>query len=312
MLSALQKQAAQAIVNVFETGRALGDYSRITVLPGDTGHLTYGRSQTTLTSGNLYLLIARYCEAEGAMLADRLRIWLPTLQVADTRLDRDTELHRLLREAGGDPVMRAEQDRFFDAVYWEPSRGAAEGLAIEGALGIGVVYDSHVHGSWRRMRDRTLARHGSPDDLGERQWIGRYVSERRDWLATHSNQLLHRTVYRMDSFAALMDTGNWELALPIEVRGVHIDEQVLTAHPAGGSAEDPDERLLLVRAPYIEGDDVRSLQEALVEAGFPTDVDGVYGPGTAAAVEDFQRSEGLKVDGIVGPATRTRLDLVGD
>lgn len=26
-------------------------------MPGDTGHLTYGRAQTTLASGNLYLLL---------------------------------------------------------------------------------------------------------------------------------------------------------------------------------------------------------------------------------------------------------------
>ena len=55
MLTELQKLTAQAIVNVFETGKARGDYGRVSVMRGDTGHLTYGRSQTTLAIGNLYL-----------------------------------------------------------------------------------------------------------------------------------------------------------------------------------------------------------------------------------------------------------------
>jgi chitosanase len=49
MLTDLQTRAAQAIVNVFETGTPRGDYGRVTLLAGDTGHLTYGRSQTTCT-----------------------------------------------------------------------------------------------------------------------------------------------------------------------------------------------------------------------------------------------------------------------
>ena len=53
MLTELQKRAAQAIINVFETGDAQGDYGKVTLMKGDPGHLTYGRSQTTLSSGNL-------------------------------------------------------------------------------------------------------------------------------------------------------------------------------------------------------------------------------------------------------------------
>ena len=55
MLNDRQKKAAQAIVNIFETGRPEGDYCKVTMLSGDPGHLTYGRSQTTFAIGNLYL-----------------------------------------------------------------------------------------------------------------------------------------------------------------------------------------------------------------------------------------------------------------
>ena len=56
------------------------------------------------------------------------------------------------------------------------------------------------------------------------------------------------------------------------------------------------------------GDDVRKIQERLKSRGFyGGPVDGVSGRGTAAAVKAFQRTRGLKADGIVGPLTRKAL-----
>lgn len=54
------------------------------------------------------------------------------------------------------------------------------------------------------------------------------------------------------------------------------------------------------------GEDVRTLQLLLNEAGYKVDVDGNYGRGTQKAVRDFQRQEGIGVDGTVGPQTRER------
>lgn len=45
------------------------------------------------------------------------------------------------------------------------------------------------------------------------------------------------------------------------------------------------------------------LQELLLHAGHPVSVDGSFGAGTDAAVREFQRRNGLEVDGIVGPKT---------
>ncbi|MGA5821537.1 peptidoglycan-binding domain-containing protein [Kitasatospora sp. NPDC094028] len=55
-----------------------------------------------------------------------------------------------------------------------------------------------------------------------------------------------------------------------------------------------------------EGGCVPYLQRALTNNGFPTTVDGIFGPRTEAAVEDFQYACGFRgsdVDGIVGPHT---------
>jgi putative chitinase len=53
----------------------------------------------------------------------------------------------------------------------------------------------------------------------------------------------------------------------------------------------------------MEGDDVTRLQEALRQKGISATVDGNFGPGTAACVRQFQQSNQLKADGIVGPST---------
>ena len=310
MLTELQKKTAKAIVNIFETGRPLGDYSKVTLLQGDTGHLTYGRSQTTLASGNLYLLIKSYCEASGAVLAAELMPYLNRLENRDVNLNHDMTLRRFLRDAGHDPVMQQVQDRFFDSVYWEPALSTCQAIGISQPLSIGVVYDSRIHGSWVLMRDRTNEQFGSITDINEENWIKHYIDVRRDWLANHSNILLHRTVYRMDSFRELIEDANWGLKLSFTCRGFLLSEAVLTESGDPRASSDEDEmRLLRLQTPFLRGDDVRALQQALRDAGKELRVDGIFGPATESAVRQWQGQHGLKIDGIVGPATRASLGI---
>jgi hypothetical protein len=56
-----------------------------------------------------------------------------------------------------------------------------------------------------------------------------------------------------------------------------------------------------------KGEDVKTVQYLVTAQGHPTGVDGVFGPLTRAAVEAFQSSRGLGVDGIVGPQTWQQL-----
>lgn len=309
-LTELQKRAAQAIVNIFETGKAEGDYANVTLLAGDPGHLTYGRSQTTLASGNLYLLIKAYCEAPDAAFDTELRRYLDRLSDRDLTLDRDMALRQLLREAGEDPVMRQTQDAFFDRVYWNPAVGSADTIGVTSPLGVTVVYDSAVHGSWKRLRDRTDSEHGKAQVIGQNRWIAAYIEERRDWLATSSITLLRKTVYRMDALKELTGKQNWTLGLPLSVRGVSITREILVRNDeARASAQDPNERILMLKEPPLTGPDVRQLQQALKNRGLTVSVDGSFGPKTAEAVKTFQSRRGLKADGIVGPATRAALGL---
>ena len=285
MLTDLQKKTAQAVVNIFETGTPRGLYGSVTLIPGDAGHLTYGRSQTTLASGNLYLLIKSYCAAPGAQFATALTPDLPRLAARDTSLDMDMAFRGALHAAGDDPVMCAVQDQFFDRVYWNPSVQDATTAAVSSALGTNIVYDSHVQGAWTIIRDITNTNHGSAAQIGEQAWVSAYVSERRVWLATHPNPALHPTVYRMDAFLQLINNGTWNLPLPLTVRGILITEDVLSGSVALRlSAHAATEGTLQLETPPMQGDGVTALQQALVNAGFPVIVDGIVGPATRSAL----------------------------
>lgn len=96
-------------------------------------------------------------------------------------------------------------------------------------------------------------------------------------------------------------------------RGLHVnghcDEATwLALAEAGWTLGD---RLLLLGAPHLRGDDVAELQAALNHLGFDCGrPDGIMGPATARALGDFQRNSGLAADGVCGAQTVQMLGLV--
>jgi len=309
----LQKRTAKAIVNIFETGRVAGDYGAVTVLKGDQGHLTYGRSQTTLGSGNLFLLLKAYCERPDAQFASGLSPFLPDLANREVKLDRNIELRELLKDAGDDPAMRDEQDRFFDAHYFDPAGRTAQARGILSPLGQTVVYDSFVQGGFKTVTALVGASVGT-GGIDERQWVQRYINARKNWLLSLAPPL-PKTVYRMDCFTTLVSQGAWDLSLNLTVRGALISPETLgdAAAVVRAAAVDPSDPppppVLYLKTPYMRDPEVRKVQEALNTNGFPNNRDGVYGPFTAELVKQFQKAKQLRDDGVVGPATRVALGL---
>jgi N-acetylmuramoyl-L-alanine amidase len=98
-----------------------------------------------------------------------------------------------------------------------------------------------------------------------------------------------------------------------QLRGLHIsgacDEHTwLALVEAGWRLGD---RLLVLAAPQLRGDDIVELQDALNHVGFDCGrPDGIFGPATVRALEDFQRNGGLVPDGICGPNTIRMLELL--
>ena len=296
------KDVMAAIVNVYESGRVKGDYGAIAVLKGDQGHLSYGRSQVTLGSGNLFKLLDRYCRQQASNgpippFADEIIPFLPRLKQKDFGLDSDSTLRSLLQRAGReDPLMRAIQDQFFNENYLAPACRAAEAIGVTAPLGRAVVYDSHIQGGWAILQPRI----GRVTARGDQDWVERYIALRRNWLSQLRTPL-PGTVYRMDSFTALIEQDNWQLKLPLTVHGVIVTEDALI----GGDPPLPGQpkRVLKLTSPYIRGDDVALLQRALNIRD-----DGIYGPFCDASVKRLQKSKGISEEG-VGSDTRKALGL---
>lgn len=70
-----------------------------------------------------------------------------------------------------------------------------------------------------------------------------------------------------------------------------------------GTSPAPGARPLRLTTPYLQGPDVQQAQAALARWGMNLVPDGVFGPATQKAVEQFQRNQGLRPDGIIGPQT---------
>jgi chitosanase len=239
----------------------------------------------------------RYCGNPGARFGARLKPFAARCQAIDLTLDNETRFHNLLRATADDPVMRETQDIFFEDVYWQPAARSAELAGVTTPLGVAVVYDSTVHGSWKAMRDLTTEQAGSLAAIGEAAWLGAYIKTRREWLANGRSDL-RATVYRMDAFQRLIDQGYWGLELPLVVRDHEISTATLAATPKGCyDGPQPGTRPLGLESPLARGLDVRLLQLGLSELGADIKADGVFGQTCVKLVKEYQASNGLPATG---------------
>ncbi|ALX48528.1 C40 family peptidase [Lentibacillus amyloliquefaciens] len=93
--------------------------------------------------------------------------------------------------------------------------------------------------------------------------------------------------------------------------GENVSAKANASSSDAGSSVEASETSLLKQGDRSEA--VESVQSELASQGYYTyNLDGIYGPITKDAVEDFQSDNGLAVDGIVGPETKGALSLSGD
>lgn len=92
----------------------------------------------------------------------------------------------------------------------------------------------------------------------------------------------------------------------------HNEQQTTADAPSEQPAAEQDTQTEKQIKLGMRGDDVRIVQNLLMNAGFsPGGADGVFGNMTMHAVMEFQRSNHLPVDGIVSPAVLTALQRSG-
>lgn len=68
---------------------------------------------------------------------------------------------------------------------------------------------------------------------------------------------------------------------------------------------------MIANIPYAQrgtkGPLAAAIQAALCEAGHSLEIDGEFGPLTETALREYQKKNGLEVDGVAGPATYAKL-----
>jgi chitosanase len=249
MIDQRAKLVTRCIISCHETmpPRPIPNYAQIARLPDGPGNVvqvTFGAHQATDRSDSLDNILKEYRRLAqekyagqwaAQSLADELEVYLPELAVNSPAsckaLAQNERFVDLLKLAAQDPLMAQAQENVFEVHYFEPALEAVIGSNWVEPLSLAVVYDSMIHGSWAKIRDRI------PVELDERAWIARYVTTRRWHMSTAGSQasiwsrrLLRRTVYRMDTFGVLIDKGNWNLDTPIRTGNGGIVKETDLAH----------------------------------------------------------------------------------
>jgi chitosanase len=230
MFSDRAKLIALAIVHIFETSKPLGDYTAVAVLNDGAG-ISYGINQFTHRSGSLYAVIEAYLAQRPTANVEIITRALPYLKLTTFEAIRQCSINAALKNAlaaaGHSPEMQLAQRKVMFERYLGPAIDACEGSNFTLPLSLAVIYDSTVHGSYDKIRDRVAisrGEHPNAEDF-EKQWIADYVAERDAWLS--SVPRLASTRYRTRLFLNLIKNANWNLDLPIIVQGIKLTDATL-------------------------------------------------------------------------------------
>jgi chitosanase len=215
------------ILSVAETDRAEWNPSAVYIYADDNRYQP-PRKQITLSigftegGGNLKKVLKGYVD-KGGKLGAQLAPYLPSLGSGPT-LAGDTKFINLLKEAGKDPVMVQAQQECFDEFYLGPAFVWARSNGFTLPLSYMVIADSYLHSGSMLPRLMNSFPEKKPKDGGNEQaWIRAYTEARKQWLATHRNQVLNKTVYRANCYLEQMERGNWGLGTyPIVMNGTSV------------------------------------------------------------------------------------------
>jgi peptidoglycan hydrolase-like protein with peptidoglycan-binding domain len=143
--------------------------------------------------------------------------------------------------------------------------------------------------------------------------------ENEDWEWLGSNDRFHFTYQGggrddignigVKAFQRLWNKYNPGNQIPVDGDFGPQTAEKMNLSPAEGFAT---ARLLKLSDPQLQGEDVRRVQQALVNVSLlqSSDITGIYGEKTADAVGEFQKLRGLSIDKIVGSTTRRELGIL--
>jgi len=211
---------AADITSAFEGGRT------DSLQTADSGIVSYGKHQATLSSGSLGAVLQAYVGLATSATAQSLAAYLPRVQKKEAALRSDKTFLSLLRTAAGDPAMDQAQDAVFTSRYWTPMAAASAQQGIQSALGYAIFYDTNIQGGHEDVLARTRAKLGGgigdkvkDQPITEQAFLQTYLEEREARLLrlsaaaakkgkTADAKMLKASTYRTRELLALVNAGN--------------------------------------------------------------------------------------------------------
>ncbi len=209
------RRAAFAITAAFEGG------GYATYQTYDSGIISYGRFQFTLSSGSLMTVVNRYLSRANSPAADGLRSYLPRLNNKEEALRQDPTIKQHFINAASDPIMQQIQDEVATEGYW----GGVIDLSIaprniQSALGYALIFDMAIqHGRFNHLLPKAETELNVPpksrvgeNGVSEQTFITKVAQLRRDNLYALAEKLkLPGMRNRGDFWVNVVGTGDWNL-----------------------------------------------------------------------------------------------------
>ncbi|KXK18289.1 MAG: hypothetical protein UZ15_CFX003002251 [Chloroflexi bacterium OLB15] len=219
---AAEERARKAAFNI-TAGFEGGGYD--TYQNYDTGVVSYGRFQSTLSGGGLEQLLDLYLSKATGSSAEQLRKqYMPRVRLKDPELRNDAGFKSLLLRLARDPMMQAAQNQYATNAYWNAAqRQSMLPRGIKTPLGQALVFDMAInHGNWGAERDFLRPAEQSlgaaiqsklgENGLTEEQLIERAAKIRRDRLyALAAARGWGGLRPRGDFWVNLVEDGDWQL-----------------------------------------------------------------------------------------------------
>ncbi|MFZ4463238.1 MAG: chitosanase [Bacteroidales bacterium] len=230
IIAPLTKRKIEQVVNAFETGSATGKYDLLVKYRDYTDpatnslmvQITFGRSQTT-EFGHLKALIQDYVSSQGTFANDFVS-YIGRIGKKPSLATDDVFCNALKKAGNEDVVMKQCQDQLFEQKYYQPAFQWFKTNGFTHPLSLLVIYDSTIHsGSVPKFLRKRFSTAIPVNGGDEKEWITNYVDVRQNWLANHSNSLLHATVYRTKCFKDQISSANWDLSQKVLANGVSIE-----------------------------------------------------------------------------------------
>jgi len=217
------------VLSVAECGEPDFPFSEVYVY-ADDNRFTPPRRQITYSIGfteggsNLSKVLARYIEAGGALANDLKAFTVGLGDKSRGSLAGNQAFIGLLKAAGKEGLMQRVQREEFDRMYLVPAIKWGETYGFTLSLSFLVIADSFLHsGSMLGFLMQKFPEKKPVDGGNEQKWISDYLNARKTWLATHSNKILNKTVYRANCYLIEVSKANWDLATSLVMNGTNVE-----------------------------------------------------------------------------------------